>query len=93
MANIKMWDVVEPGTKVRFTRKSSKYSWVQQEIDRMVSANPSRVFTVKHIERPGTYSRLIYLEEYPFSLSCKDFAVINTRLDFTSEDLEGLLND
>lgn len=95
MANtIRQWDVVEPGTKIRYIRKTSEMSWKQDLIDAMVKQNPSRVFTLKSIERPGAYMRELQVEEIPERyFYSKDFAVIQLRMEFTSDDLEELLSE
>lgn len=95
MANaIKQWDVVEPGTKIRHIRKTSEMNWEQELIDAVVRINPSRIFTLKSIERPGSYRRTLQVEEIPHRMFySKDFAVIQLRMEFTSDDLEELLSE
>ena len=95
MANaIKQWDVVEPGTKIRYIRRTSEWTWEQERINAIVEANPSRIFTLKRIENPGAYRRELQVEEIAEKwFHSKDFAVVPCRMDFTSDDLEGLLND
>lgn len=95
MANaIKQWDVVEPGTKIRYIRKTSEMSWEQEIIDAVIKMNPSRIFTLKSIERPGSYRRELQVEEIPYrKFHSKDFVVIQLRMEFTSDDLEELLSE